>query len=385
MKRFRKAAALALTAAMMLTMVSCKEKGSDAPAADPGAATQAATDAGGTKASGDLKIGICMYKFDNNFMTLYREELKNYLVSQYGIAENNITIMDGREDQEEQNGQIENFIAQGVDVLILNLVQASATETIANRCQEAGIPAVFINREPEEAEIERWADEGIAAAYVGADARQSGTYQGEIILETPNKGDFNGDGTVSYVMIMGDEENIDSQYRTEYSIRALEDGGMKTRKLFEERGNWDQAKGQELTAKALSQYGKRVEVVFCNNDAMANGAKAAIEAAGRTVGEDIYLVGVDALEETINYVKEGTVTGTVLNDHVGQSHTAADVAVKMAAGEKADTKYTVDYIKVAADLKTMPATVKETETAAVPALIGEASPSDAADPPVSAN
>ena len=96
--------------------------------------------------------------------------------------------------------------------------------------------------------------------------------------------------------------------------------------------------------QALSRYGKRVEVVFCNNDAMANGAKAAIEAAGRTVGKDIYLLGVDALEETINYVKEGTVTGTVLNDHVGQSHTAADVAVKLAAGEKVDTKYTVDYI-----------------------------------------
>ncbi|MEG0689269.1 MAG: LacI family transcriptional regulator, partial [Hungatella sp.] len=71
-----------------------------------------------------------------------------------------------------------------------------------------------------------------------------------------------------------------------------------------------------------------------------------IEAANRTVGKDIYLVGVDALEETQQYVKEGTVTGTVLNDHIGQSHMAADVAAQMIASKPIETKYTVDYVKV---------------------------------------
>lgn len=344
MKRFKKIAAMALAAAMVLSTAACGSKTADTPATD--ATTAAPAGDTGAKAASDLKVGICIYKFDDNFMTLYREELKSYLTSEYGIPEGNITITDGKGDQAEQTNQIDNFITQGVDVLILNLVQASATETVANKCKEAGVPAVFINREPEEAEIGRWTSEGIAATYVGADARQSGTFQGEIILETPNKGDFNGDGTVSYVMIMGDPENIDAQYRTEFSIKALEDGGMKVNKLFEQRGDWDQAKGQELTANALTQFGTEVEVIFCNNDAMANGAKVAIEAAGRKVGEDIYLVGVDALEETVQYVKDGTVTGTVLNDHNGQSHTAADVAAQMVAGNPVETKYTVDYVKV---------------------------------------
>ena len=349
MKRFKKIAAMTLAAAMILSTAACGKKEADTPAVDTATTTAVAEVAADAKATSDLKVGICIYKFDDNFMTLYREELKSYLMSEYGIPEANITVMDGKGDQAEQTNQVDNFITQGVDVLILNLVQASATETVANKCKEAGIPAVFINREPEEAELGRWTSDNIVASYVGADARQSGTFQGEIILETPNKGDFNGDGTVSYVMIMGDPENVDAQYRTEFSIKAIEDGGMKVEKLFEQRGDWDQAKGQELAANALTQYGDKVEVILCNNDAMANGAKVAIEAAGRTVGKDIYLVGVDALEETVNYVKEGSVTGTVLNDHIGQSHTAADVAVKMAAGEKADTKYTVDYVKVAAD------------------------------------
>jgi len=79
---------------------------------------------------------------------------------------------------------------------------------------------------------------------------------------------------------------------------------------------------------------------------MALGAAAAITAAGRTVGEDIYLLGVDALEECQEMVNNGTMTGTVLNDHIGQSHTAVDVAVKALNGEPLDNYYWVDYVKV---------------------------------------
>ncbi len=129
-------------------------------------------------------------------------------------------------------------------------------------------------------------------------------------------------------------------------MKALKDAGIKTEELFKQRGDWDQAKGQELANTALTQFGNKVDVIFCNNDAMALGAVQAIAANGRTVGKDIYLVGVDALEEAQNLVKEGGMTGTVLNDHIGQSHTAADVAVKAIAGEKLEKNYTVDYVKV---------------------------------------
>jgi ABC-type sugar transport system substrate-binding protein len=322
---------LLLTLLMVVSMAGCKkEKGTET-----------------VKDNGEqLEVGICIYKFDDNFMTLYREELQSYMETTYNAK---VTVMDGKGDQAEQTNQIQNFITQGVDVLILNLVQATSTEVIADMCAEAGIPVIFINREPSESEIARWSDKDMKASYVGADARQSGTFQGEIILEQPDKGDINGDGKVSYSMIIGDPENIDAKYRTEYSVKALTDAGMQVEELFAQRGDWDQAKGQELAANALTQFGDKVEVIFCNNDAMANGAKVAIESAGRTVGKDIYLVGVDALDETVAYVKEGTVTGTVLNDHVGQSHTAADVAAKMAKGEKVEHKYTVDYVKVTSD------------------------------------
>ena len=172
--------------------------------------------------------------------------------------------------------------------------------------------------------------------------------QGELIADLENKGDLNGDGTLQYVMVVGDPENVDAQYRTQYSIEQYQTKtGLKVEKLVEQRGDWDQAKGQEIVANALaSGRGKDIEVVFCNNDGMALGAVQAITAAGRTVGEDIYLVGVDALEEAVELVNNGGMTGTVLNDHVGQSHTALDAAIHAVNGEKLDAYYWVDYVKV---------------------------------------
>ena len=288
------------------------------------------------------KIGVAIYQFADNFMTLYRTELARYLTEDCGVPAENITIMDGKNDQAEQTNQIDAFIADNVDVMIINLVQSSSAASVIQKADAAGIPVVFINREPTADDMAL--SENIC--YVGADARQSGTFQGQIIAETENKGDWNGNGVVDYVMIMGDPENVDAQYRTEFSIKALTDAGLAVNKLFEQRGDWDQTKGQELAATALSQYGNDVDVIFCNNDAMALGAYQAIVDAGRVVGQDIYLVGVDALDECQAMVQDGTMTGTVLNDHIGQSHTAADVALKAAKGEKMEKYYWVDYVKV---------------------------------------
>ena len=106
---------------------------------------------------------------------------------------------------------------------------------------------------------------------------------------------------------------------------------------------------QQIVANALGQYGDKVEVVFCNNDAMALGALQAIESAGRTVGEDIYLVGVDALSEALEDVLAGTMTGTVFNDHFSQSHSAADAAINYLSGAGNEHYIGCDYVKVTKD------------------------------------
>ncbi len=322
---------------------SAKSEGTDSKAAGDAAAD--AADAAGVDVK-DAKVGISIYQFSDNFMTLYRTELVRYMVDELGFTEGNITVQDGKNDQAEQTNQINNFITSGVNVMILNLVQSSSAPQITDMCNDAGIPVVYINRQPDETESDRWGSEGIKATYIGADAKQSGTYQGEEIAETENKGDINGDGKVSYIMIQGDPENIDAQNRTEYSIKALEEAGMKTEELLLQRGDWDQAKGQQITQDALTQFGDKIEVVFCNNDAMALGALQAIQAADRKINEDIYLVGVDALTDAVQNIVDGKFTGTVFNDYFGQAQGAADLAVKFLNGEEVDAVNMVDYIKV---------------------------------------
>lgn len=320
----------------------------DAEADDAGDAAADAAEAAGVDVA-DAKVGISIYQFADNFMTLYRTELVRYMTEELGFTESNITVQDGKNDQAEQTNQINNFIASGVDVMILNLVQSSSAPQVTDMCNQAGIPVVYINRQPDETESDRWASEGIKATYIGADARQSGTFQGEEILETENKGDINGDGKVSYIMVQGDPENIDAQYRTEYSVKALTDAGVEVEELLLQRGDWDQAKGQQIVQDALTQFGDQIEVVFCNNDAMALGALQAIQAAGRTIGEDIYLVGVDALTDAVQNIVDGNFTGTVFNDYFGQAQGAADLAVKYLNGEDVEPVNMVDYVKVTAD------------------------------------
>ncbi len=350
----KKIISLLLVLAMALSLAACGSSTSTATTAAPAAteAAPAATEAAAEPAgeAKTYKVGVAIYQYNDNFMTLYRQEIENYFKTlETDTVKYEITMVDGKNDMGEQTNQIDSFITQGMDVIICNLVQTSSAEVIIDKVVDAGIPLILINREP----LGDNGDEsypGIinnpTVCYVGADARQSGTYQGEIVLALPDKGDINGDGVISYVMVVGDPENPDAQYRTEYSIKALTDAGMQVKELVKNVGNWDQTKGQEIVAAALAQHGDEIEVVFCNNDGMALGAAAAIEAAGRTVGKDIYLLGVDALDECQEMVQKGTMTGTVLNDHIGQSHTAVDVAVKALNGEPIDNYYWVDYVKV---------------------------------------
>ena len=332
---FLKASAVVGAAAAMTACGGSASSTAASSVASSTAASAAAT-------NGSANIGVCIYQFADNFMTLYRTDLEGYL-KDMGYS---VTIMDGKNDQNTQTEQINTFLQQGVDVLIINPVQTTSAQTIVDTVSPSGTPIVFINREPDKSVLDSYADK---CCYVGADARQSGTYQGELILETETQGDINGDGVITYIMCKGDPENIDAQYRTEYSIKALEDAGKKVNCLYEYLDNWDQTTAQQDVANALSQYGDKIEVVFCNNDAMALGALQSIQQAGRTVGKDIYLVGVDALAEAVQDVLDGNMTGTVLNDDVGQATKAAEAAKLYVEGSAVEQYYWVDYVKVTKD------------------------------------
>ena len=335
----KKLLALVLAAVMALSLVACG----------------GGSEGGETADVTTYKVGVAIYQFDDNFMTNYRNELVSYFETKNtDTVKYEVTLVDSKNDMATQTDQIRNFITQGMDLIICNLVQTSSADAIIDEVVAAEIPLVLINREPLKYDADgvpmKEAYEGIlnnpTVCYVGADARQSGTYQGEIVLELADQGDIDGDGVIRYVMIVGDPENIDAQFRTEFSIKALKDAGKEVECLVEQVGNWATDQGQTIAANAITAHGDKIDVIFCNNDGMALGAKAAIDAAGLVVGEDLYLLGVDALPEVVELIEEGKMTGTVLNDHIAQSHAAVDAAVDVLAGGEMQNYYWANYAKI---------------------------------------
>ena len=186
----RRIIAMAMASLMVLSMTACggkteepatTETPAEAPAETPDAdaATDAAEDTAdqAQEAAGEGgNIGVCIYKFDDAFMTTYRNALQEILEGK-GYT---VTFMDGKNDQAEQNNQINNFITQDVDALIINPVMTSAADQIINTVKNADIPTVLINREPTAEQMSAYDK----LVYVGCDASQSGTMQGELILDT---------------------------------------------------------------------------------------------------------------------------------------------------------------------------------------------------------
>ena len=131
---FLKASAV-VGAAGVLT--ACGGSSASTAASSTAASTAASSTAA---ASGSANIGVCIYQFADNFMTLYRTDLEEYL-KDMGYS---VTIVDGKNDQNTQTEQINTFLQQGVDVLIINPVQTTSAQTIVDTVS----PSVTSTRAP---------------------------------------------------------------------------------------------------------------------------------------------------------------------------------------------------------------------------------------------
>ena len=295
-----------------------------------------------------MKVGVCIYRFSDNYMTLFRRELESYLLKQ-GFSKENILILDSADSEIVQDRHVRTFIEEGVNALIVNPVDPTDVKTITNLAVEADIPLVYINREPDGDEEVRWEEGGWNVTYVGCDARQSGTIQGKIIADLGIENiDKKNDGVFQYIMIEGDPGNADTQFRTEYCIKALTDAGLESECLFKGFGNWERGVAEERVAEAIQSF-PNAEVIFCNNDAMALGALSAVEKAGIRAGKEVKIVGVDALTDVLIAVLEGQMAGTVFNNYVDQAHFTADAVINYLNKENNPHYIGCDYVAVTAD------------------------------------
>ncbi|XOK62528.1 galactose ABC transporter substrate-binding protein [Paenibacillus elgii] len=334
----KKAVPMIVAAALLATAVGCSGSG-NTPAGG------ANTNAGGGAAKPDAgaaknpTIGVAIYKFDDTFMTGVRNA-----ISQAAEGKAKADIVDSQNSQPTQNDKVDLFITKKVNALAINPVDRTAAGVIIDKAKNANIPVVFLNREPLADDMKKWDK----VYYVGAKAEQSGTMEGQLIVDyfkANPAADKNKDGVLQYVMLKGEPGHQDAELRTKFAIKAVEDAGIKVEKLAEDTAMWDRVKGQEKMAAFLASHGDKIEAVFANNDDMALGAIEALKAKGYFKDNKfIPVVGVDATAPALKALEEGTLLGTVLNDAKNQGKATFSIANVLAQGQtptKENTGYDI--------------------------------------------
>lgn len=290
-----------------------------------------------SSSSGKPSIGCAIYKFDDTFMTGVRNAIADAAKDKAEVE-----IVDSQNSQPTQNDKVDLFITKKVKSLAINPVDRTAAGVIIDKAKKANTPVVFFNREPLPEDMKKWDK----VYYVGAKAEESGTISGQLVVDywkAHKEADKNGDGVLQYVMLKGEPGHQDAELRTKYSVKALEDAGIKVEKLAEDTAMWDRVKGQEKMAAFLASHGDKIEAVFANNDDMALGAIEALKAAGY-FKDNKYMpvVGVDATAPALKALEEGTLLGTVLNDAKNQGKATLNIAYDLAQG-KTPTKESIGY------------------------------------------
>lgn len=270
-------------------------------------------------------IGVSMANSDT-FLTVLRKGIEKSA----GEANQPVQIEIAEDDVQKQLSQIQNFIASKVDAIIVNAVDTSATAPMTKLANDAGIPIVYVNRQPIDVDAL-----GPKGAFVASNEVDSGTLETkEVCRLLGGKGDI--------LVMQGDLANQAAVQRTKDIhdvIATPECSGMKI--LDEQTAVWDPVKAQDLMTNWIAA-GHKPAAVIANNDNMAIGAINAMKAAGWDM-KDVVVGGIDATQEALAYMKQGDLDVTVFQDAFGQGAGAVDAAMKLAKGEKVEAKVWIPF------------------------------------------
>jgi inositol transport system substrate-binding protein len=272
-------------------------------------------------------IGVTMAQFNDNFLTVLRNGIIDYAKTMPDVT---LQVEDGNNDVNNQLSQVQNFIASKVDAIIVNPVDTDATAAITKRASEAKIPVVFVNRQP--ANLDQLPDN---EAFVGSNESDSGTLETKQICKLL-KDAGKGSGANVYVM-EGQLNNQAAVQRTQDVKDVIATPECNFIKIIDlQTTNWQRDQAQSLMANWLTA-GTPFDAVISNNDEMALGALQAMKAAGMDT-KKVIIGGVDATQEALASMKAGDLKVTVFQDAEGQGKGALDTALKLAKGEKLDSK-----------------------------------------------
>jgi inositol transport system substrate-binding protein len=283
-------------------------------------------------------IGVSMALFDDNFLTVLRNGMSEYVKTQDGVT---LQIEDAQNDVAKQLDQINNFVASGVDAIIVNPVDTSATEAMTKAAEAAGVPLVYVNREP--INVDTLPDN---QAFVASNEQESGTLETKEVCRLLSE---KGKNPARIYIMMGELSNQAAVMRTQDIKDVMTSGEcqVELQIIDEQTANWSRDEAQDLMTNWLST-GEKFDAVISNNDEMALGAIQAMKAANVSM-EDVVVGGVDATQDALAAMEAGDLDVTVFQDAAGQGKGAVDAALKLAKGESVDQKVYIPFQLVTSD------------------------------------
>ena len=332
----KKTLAIILAVVMMVSLLAgCGDK--PAPTPDP--------------AGSSLNVAVFYYDFSDVYISSVRNSMNSQLDA-LGVKYNNY---DGASNQSQQTDQINTAIANGANLLIVNIVETSSPDAAQNAVEAArtaGIPIIFFNREVSNDVVNSYEK----CAFVGTDAPEAGHMQGKLIgeylLANYDAVDLNGDGVISYVMFKGQEGNAEAEARTQFGVEDANavltaagkpelvyyNASATDKYLVDQGGKWSAQAANDYMSSILSEYsetnGNMIELIICNNDGMAEGAVSALQGAGYNTGDGktIPVFGVDATDSAKQLINEGKMTGTIKQDAEGMASTIVNLVSSVKNG-----------------------------------------------------
>ena len=332
----KKTLAIILAVVMMVSLLAgCGDK--PAPNPDP--------------AGSSLDVAVFYYDFSDVYISSVRNSMNSQLDA-LGVKYNNY---DGAGNQSQQTDQINTAIANGANLLIVNIVETSSPDAAQNAVEAArtaGIPIIFFNREVSNEVVNSYEK----CAFVGTDAPEAGHMQGKLVgeylLANYDAVDLNGDGTISYVMFKGQEGNAEAEARTQFGVEDANavltaagkpelvyyNASATDKYLVDQGGKWSAQAANDYMSSILSEYsetnGNMIELIICNNDGMAEGAVSALQGAGYNTGDGktIPVFGVDATDSAKQLINEGKMTGTIKQDAEGMASTIVNLVSSVKNG-----------------------------------------------------
>jgi len=263
-------------------------------------------------AESKVKIGVTLAMFDDVFITNVRDAMTKWAKAHPEVE---LTIVDAAGDTAKQVGQVENFLAQGMDAVVILPVDTTATGPMTKGIVKAGKPLVYVNRKPENL------PKGVV--YVGSKSIDAGVMNMEELGKA-----MGGKGNLA--ILIGELSDEPAHGRTDGIKQVVKEQFPNIKVTREQTGHWKRESGKTIMEDWLAS-GQQIDGVAANNDEMALGALQAIKAAGK-IGK-IPVGGTDGTHDALESMDKGELNNTVFQDPVAQGEEAVNAAYLLVKKE----------------------------------------------------